>query len=298
MSTDNCMARGELGRTSLECVIKQRMLNFWTGLVTGKKDKIAHNIYKILRSEQTDQGYNSEWLNCIKSTLDSSGLGSTLNEDPSYINPVRKKHVFKDRILSIEKQNWSAKISESGRCRSYSIYKKTLDFETYLTNLNKREATDLCRFRCSNHHLPVVAGRYNNIEREQRKCALCNHDEIGDEFHYLFICEAFNKERAIFINQGYTSHPNSMLMERLFNSQDPKVLSNLAKFCRIIMASFKSTVHSKAKSGTRTCNDTNNKPLPKKKKSRTQILKFSKASQLKDKVAKKRIVKKQQKPAN
>ena len=40
----------------------------------------------------------------------------------------------------------------------------------------------------------VKTGRGQNIhvERENRKCLLCNSDAIGDEYHYIFNFSAFD----------------------------------------------------------------------------------------------------------
>jgi hypothetical protein len=46
----------------------------------------------------------------------------------------------------------------------------------------------LCKFRTTNHKLPIEHGRWNNIPHENRKCNLCNLEEIGDEFHYISNC--------------------------------------------------------------------------------------------------------------
>ena len=43
VATANCMARGELGRPRLECLVKQRMVNFWTRMVTGKASKVSRS---------------------------------------------------------------------------------------------------------------------------------------------------------------------------------------------------------------------------------------------------------------
>jgi hypothetical protein len=34
--------------------------------------------------------------------------------------------------------------------------------------------------------LSIETGRYFGVERENRTCSLCNQQEIGDEFHYIF----------------------------------------------------------------------------------------------------------------
>jgi hypothetical protein len=43
------------------------------------------------------------------------------------------------------------------------------------------------RKKRSNLKLPIETGRWANILKQNRKCYLCNL-EIGNEFHYLFIC--------------------------------------------------------------------------------------------------------------
>ena len=39
------------------------------------------------------------------------------------------------------------------------------------------------------HQLPIEIGRWNNIWGEERKCNLCNTNDLGDEFHYMFSCD-------------------------------------------------------------------------------------------------------------
>ncbi len=55
----------------------------------------------------------------------------------------------------------------------------------------------LGKFRCVNHRLPVVTGRYLNINSTDRICNLCPIDDIGDEFHYLFRCIHFERHREM-----------------------------------------------------------------------------------------------------
>jgi hypothetical protein len=70
----------------------------------------------------------------------------------------------------------------------------------YTTEQNPHDEKDfltLCKFRTTNHKLPIEHGRWNNIPRENRKCNLCNLEEIGDEFHYILNCMSAGIDRAI-----------------------------------------------------------------------------------------------------
>lgn len=48
------------------------------------------------------------------------------------------------------------------------------------SSLSLYKIRTIARFRTSNHKLPIETGRWNNVDRENRKCWLCNVD-IGDE---------------------------------------------------------------------------------------------------------------------
>ena len=42
--------------------------------------------------------------------------------------------------------------------------------------------------RTSSHNLPIETGRYQNLNRNERFCSMCDLNEIGSELHVLFIC--------------------------------------------------------------------------------------------------------------
>ena len=78
------------------------------------------------------------------------------------------------------------------------MFKKKLEIEKYFEKLDDRNIITLCRFRTTNHTLPIETGRWQNFARENRKCLLCNSSDIGDEFHYIFSCSKFD-DNAIYL---------------------------------------------------------------------------------------------------
>jgi hypothetical protein len=98
-------------------------------------------------------------------------------------------------------------------------------------------ASPLSMFRCGNHRLPIATGRYQGIDKEDRLCPLCSNHQIGDEFHYLFECPSMTDERHMYLKPYFHRTPNTLKMEQLLNC-DNRDLSNLAKFCKIIMKKF------------------------------------------------------------
>ena len=57
----------------------------------------------------------------------------------------------------------------------------------------KKNAIILCKFRTTNHILPIELVRWQNIERNNRICLLCDTNDIGDEFHYILQCRYFEQ---------------------------------------------------------------------------------------------------------
>ena len=60
-----------------------------------------------------------------------------------------------------------------------------------------------------NHRLPIEFGRFVNINRANRKCSLCNSGELGDEFHFIFKCSFFRKERKKHIAPYFYKKPSA-----------------------------------------------------------------------------------------
>jgi hypothetical protein len=70
--------------------------------------------------------------------------------------------------------------------------------------------------------LPIEMGRFFSIDRSERICDLCNKEELGDEFHYLFNCTFFKDERKKIIPEYLYNVP-------IFNIRIIKVLLNFLR---------------------------------------------------------------------
>ena len=67
----------------------------------------------------------------------------------------------------------------------------------------------------------METGRYNSVPYENRKCQLCDLNEIGDEFHFLFICSKFTDERNLWLDKinvdiGLISTDRNQLLKEIF----------------------------------------------------------------------------------
>ncbi len=69
--------------------------------------------------------------------------------------------------------------------------------------------------------MPIVTGRYKNLDQTKRICTLCDMTDMGDEFHYLMKCPAFNPQRDKYIKpECIRSHTNENIkMKHIMKSK-------------------------------------------------------------------------------
>ena len=97
------------------------------------------------------------------------------------------------RCLSDQfQQNRNDDLQTCSKAINYRIFKYTFGFENYFNILDGNDLLVFCKFRTANHRLQIECSRWQNLERENRKCKLCNSD-IGDEFQYILKCPFFLK---------------------------------------------------------------------------------------------------------
>ena len=237
MSTPSVMVLGELGAFPIENDITCRMLNFWSKLVNGKNDKICASLYRTMYNLHEKGILHCQWIEKVKSTLNNLGCSDFwITQNVANFNNF--KYVIKSRLRDQFLQVWNSDVFDSAKCLNYRIYKTQFKLEHYLLCLPRNLAIALCKFRCLNSNIPIEKGRYFGIERENRTCSLCNQQEIGDEFHYIFKCTYFNHERHRYISNYYSRFPSILNFQALMCSDNRNTLFNLAIFVKAIMLKF------------------------------------------------------------
>ena len=237
-STPMCMINGELGLKEVSEFIENRMMNFWFQIETGEESKISSILYKWLKILHNKNIYSSPWINKVETTLEHMGMSFLFD-----VVTNTKKGWFKNntklRLNNIYVHKWSESVFNNSVCINYramTVVKKT---QTYILKLPKKYVYILCKFKCANHHLPIVKGRYTDTPVHERTCPLCTINDIGDEFHYLFNCTFFTAQRVKYIMRYYYTQPNTSKMMQLFESTDYSEMIKLAKFADIIMRHFR-----------------------------------------------------------
>ena len=69
-STANCLVYGELGRFPLSVDIKQRMISYWTTLISGKQTKLCSITNKLMFHLFSTQNVKFQWLTDAKGNFD------------------------------------------------------------------------------------------------------------------------------------------------------------------------------------------------------------------------------------
>ena len=90
----------------------------------------------------------------------------------------------------------------------------------------------LAKVRFSSHDFNKEQGRYKNITRNERKCLVCNLDEIEDEYLFILVCQLYHELRKTYIKKYFYKRPCVFkLTELLKTGTSLKVLINLSLFC-------------------------------------------------------------------
>jgi hypothetical protein len=146
------------------------------------------------------------------------------------------KQILHDQFI----QSWYSDINNSSSGHFYSSYKTDFVLEKYLINLKKCRRIQISKSRCSNNKFPMETGRWTGTPRIERICVLCNNGSIGDELHYLYICqkEQIQRLRAKFIPSYYFNNPYQNKLNGTLSICNKTVLNNVAifieKICKLL----------------------------------------------------------------
>ena len=243
-NTPTVLVYGETGFLPIEFHIKCRMLSFWISLFTGKQTKISYKMYMLCLSLYRKRLLECKWLNYIKHIIDDCGMSFVFDThetlEKSWLLKSflpKMKHTLKDQIF----QKWQQVVeNESEKCLYYKHFNNTPSFQCYFNILPKSLWLPLCKFRTTNHRLPVEFNSWEKFfkPRSDRICTICDLDDIGDEYHYVMICPAFKELREMYIPNFYKNRPSVLKFIQIMSSDKKKILFNLARFIREILNVF------------------------------------------------------------
>ena len=240
-STPTCMVLGEVGMFPVELEVKSRMLSYWYSIhcqsVNGF-DKISCLLYRLCAMQNVATDFTLPWLKHVLLLLDQLGFSFLKFSAPITLNQF--KFIVRQRLKDQYLQSWRSELRESGVCVNYRLFKENFCLENYLVKLPYSLSQNLLKFRVCNHRLPIQSGRIHNIPSCERICTLCTSNEIGDEFHYLFICQNDNirNSRKKHLSKYFLCNCNILKFNSIMNFQSKTKLIHLAKFALDIMREF------------------------------------------------------------
>ena len=179
----------ESGRIPLMAYALKNSMKNWNRIAVEK------NCNPLIQlSYENISANNLEWYRNVKLFLNNLGLSFILNGNIS--NPEVAVH---KRVTEIFFQKAFTVISsESSKLRTYSLVKKEIRREPYLSNVvNVKDRISMTKFRLSNHELMIEKGRHLKLEIAERKCPFCHN--IEDETHFLIVCPNYVPLRNEFL---------------------------------------------------------------------------------------------------
>lgn len=201
-------------------------------IITGKDTKYLSLMYNLLYSNHLN-GVNYKWLCYTKSIFDGCGL-SNIWLSQTFSSKTWLVKCIKQKLCDQFIQQWSSDIEISSKGISYRLFVDNFEMQHYLlSNISTKNKILLCKFRTSNHKLPIETGRWSNIPKSDRICTLCFED-IGDEFHYIMVCKCFDEVRKQYIPNFYRNNPNVLKYYSLFSTKKLSLLNNICKFISVI----------------------------------------------------------------
>ena len=244
-STPNYIVYGETGVFPLQLDINARIISYWAkinspeslGRLSNHIYSITHSIYKF--SKITNRSHYFKWIHNVKNILCNysySGIWDSHTFDNKTWLTKAVKQKSKDTFLN----EWYADVESD---TNYRIFKHKFEFEPYLTQVSNNLKFYFTSYRTRNHRLPIETGRWSKIRvaHKDRKCNLCKN-EIGDEYHYLLVCDSLTEHRKQYISRAIIQRPNIMKYESLMNTNNKKLLASISKFIKVIYTVIKESV--------------------------------------------------------
>jgi hypothetical protein len=221
----------ESGRIPLMAYALKNSMKNWNRIAVEK------NCNPLIQlSYENISANNLEWYRNVKLFLNNLGLSFILNGNIS--NPEVTVH---KRVTEIFFQKAFTEISsESSKLRTYSLVKKEIRREPYLSNVvNVKDRISMTKFRLSNHELMIEKGRHLGLEISERKCPFCH--SIEDETHFLIVCTNYVPLRNEFL-KSVQEKLKEVKIEKLDDKTLLKYLLGNIKIAPIVAKYLKRTM--------------------------------------------------------
>ena len=205
IKASNLCVIGDCGRLPMSLETRKRAIKYWLKFLKLPDEKYVKKCYNMLY--HFDGVGHTNWVTNINDILFTYGLGyvwesQMIRNEKGFLNLLIQR--MKDHFL-IE---WKDGINGNRKLYGYANFKIQFGYETFLNILKVRKfRSSYCKFRLSCHDLEINRSRFNNTERENRKCKFCKN-KVEDEYHFLLICPLYSGLRKQYIPEKFFLQPN------------------------------------------------------------------------------------------
>ena len=197
-------AKAELGRYPIILYLVNQALKFYTKIALDE-DKL---VYKALQSEiQLHHNSEHSWIKAMEyfaSKAGNASFTSNVANIPTTIASIQD--IYVKNFFQVINRNVGVDGKSGNKLRTYALMKKEYKLEDYLmADLSRKKATNLAQLRTSAHNLAIETGRYARpaVPSSERKCKMCDLDEVEDEVHFVNRCTVYEEDRReLFGNVG------------------------------------------------------------------------------------------------
>ena len=238
-STPSFMIYGELGIMPIYIDIKTRVISYWSKTISmsDQPTRLSYFLYKILYNMHKNKLVNSLYIENVKSILESCGFSGVWHSQDTK-NPKWLSLAISQKLKDQYLQTWSATVDKTSSATNFKLYKDTFGYSKFLSLLSAKNSKTFLKFRTRNHTLPVETGRWNGTPLHERICNFCQK-ELGDEFHFMLVCDHFKQQRQTYIKRYYYHNPNALKFKQLMNTENIADLKKNSCFIQIILNSCK-----------------------------------------------------------
>ena len=233
MSTANSAVYGELGRYPLYINRYVRIIKYFIKLYTVKQTNcILYSTLCYMRNGAENIIRCNNWITKVRDLLQNTGFVDVWMY-PESVNANVFIPIFKNRLIDMYIGLWLNDLNVKSSLTLYKELKHRFELSDYLNiiqNFNLRKY--ISKLRLSSHMLKIESGRHTNIPKNERKCNICNSNDIEDEYHFVIVCPLYTDIRKMYIDKFYYNRPSMHKFILLLTNNKTKVLNKLAIYCK------------------------------------------------------------------
>ena len=195
--TTNLAIQLDLGRYPISTYMHYQAIKYFSRLSSINSERLLYEAYNLEKQLQTGE---TVFFNYITNVLNKIGMSNVWIDQIEHDrnNLLEKPVIAKSMLIrfnDVFSQTALAHIQNTNKLTFLKSLKEVYKSEKYLKINNFGNRRAITKLQTSNHTLDIEAGRWTNIERENRLCKQCTENKIEDEIHFLFQCTKYTAER-------------------------------------------------------------------------------------------------------